>query len=446
LRRLIVLFLLSCACAAVGAAPAQASIKIFTYTGAEQEFTVPEGVEVLHAIVVGGHGGEGDAAGGVAAEVKTDLFVAPGEVLFIEVGSDGADGSAGGAGGFNGGGSSGGAGAGGGGGASDVRFKPAEEGQASLESRLIVAAGGGGGGGAGQEPGGAGGAADQPGDTAEGGVNEGGGAGMETFGGFGGSGAHESGDPGELGLGGEGGSTEAGGAGGGGGGGYYGGGGGGGGISAGGGGGGGGYTLIPTVEGAEYEFATTAPKVELFYHLPPSIDIDSPGTGATYTQGDAVAADYACSADEAVVTECSGPVADGAAIDTSSPGTHTFTVEAEDAEGATASRTVSYAVIAKQQAPPPGQAAAVPNTRLGSHPKKKLKTKKKKAKVKFSFSSDIAGTSFECKIDKKAFAPCTSPKAFKVKLGSHTFRVRAVGAGGTDSSPASFSFKVKKAT
>ena len=71
-------------------------------------------------------------------------------------------------------------------------------------------------------------------------------------------------------------------------------------------------------------------------------------------------------------------------------------------------------------------------------------TTKKKAKVNFTFSSDAPGATFECRLDKGAFAPCTSPKAYKVKPGNHTFSVEAVGAGGTDASPATFSFKVKK--
>ena len=52
--------------------------------------------------------------------------------------------------------------------------------------------------------------------------------------------------------------------------------------------------------------------------------------------------------------------------------------------------------------------------------------------------------SFECKLDKGAFAPCTSPKTYKVKPGKHTFSVEALSAAGTDPTPATFSFKVKK--
>ncbi|HEY8082625.1 MAG TPA: glycine-rich protein [Solirubrobacterales bacterium] len=85
-----------------------------------------------------------------------------------------------------------------------------------------------------------------------------------------------------------------------------------------------------------------------------------------------------------------------------------------------------------------------PNTKLGAHPKKTVKTKKAKAKVKFGFSSNVAGASFKCKLDKGAFAACKSPKTYKVKPGKHKFSVKATKAGVTDPTPAAFSFTVKK--
>ena len=91
--------------------------------------------------------------------------------------------------------------------------------------------------------------------------------------------------------------------------------------------------------------------------------------------------------------------------------------------------------------PPP---APIPNTKLGVHPGPRVTTKLAKLKVKFGFSSDIAGATFQCKIDKSSFKACRSPKAFKVKPGRHKFSVRAVGPGGTDASPATYQFKVIK--
>jgi Glycine rich protein len=85
-----------------------------------------------------------------------------------------------------------------------------------------------------------------------------------------------------------------------------------------------------------------------------------------------------------------------------------------------------------------------PNTTLGVHPKKVVKTKKAKAKVKFGFSASVAGATFKCKLDKGSFAPCTSPKTYKVKVGKHKFSVVAETADGADKTPATFSFKVVK--
>jgi hypothetical protein len=52
--------------------------------------------------------------------------------------------------------------------------------------------------------------------------------------------------------------------------------------------------------------------------------------------------------------------------------------------------------------------------------------------------------SFECRLDRKAFQPCTSPKVYKhLKPGKHVFQVRARAAGLTDPTPAKRQFKVK---
>ncbi|MET0559693.1 MAG: hypothetical protein ABW065_13660 [Solirubrobacterales bacterium] len=89
-------------------------------------------------------------------------------------------------------------------------------------------------------------------------------------------------------------------------------------------------------------------------------------------------------------------------------------------------------------------AASAPETTLGSHPRATVKTRKAKVSVSFSFSANQAGASFQCKLDKGAFQPCTSPRSFKAKPGKHTFSVRAVGPGGSDATPATFTFTVVK--
>ncbi len=195
-----------------------------------------------------------------------------------------------------------------------------------------------------------------------------------------------------------------------------------------------------TVNAEDNKAGQAAESVTYTVIASPSVEITAPANGATYTQGQAVTASYACHAAEgATLKSCHGSASSGAALDTSSLGQHTFDVDAEDNLGGKASREVAYTVVSPPVVSPP-----VPNTALQSHPKKTIKTKKKKTKVRFSFSSESTGATFKCKLDGGAFAPCSSPKTYKVKLGKHVFSVEAVGAGGTDPTPATFKFKVKK--
>jgi hypothetical protein len=92
--------------------------------------------------------------------------------------------------------------------------------------------------------------------------------------------------------------------------------------------------------------------------------------------------------------------------------------------------------------PPPPKPA--PDTTITKAPKKTVRTTKRKTKVTFKFTSTIAGSTFACSIDGKAFKPCTSPKTYKLKVGKHTFKVRATAGGITDPTPAQYTFKIKK--
>jgi hypothetical protein len=79
----------------------------------------------------------------------------------------------------------------------------------------------------------------------------------------------------------------------------------------------------------------------------PTIALDSPVAGAVYSLGEQVVADYSC-ADEAGgsgLATCSGTVADGADVDTSSVGEKTFHVRATDNAGNPASKSVTYTVV-----------------------------------------------------------------------------------------------------
>jgi hypothetical protein len=345
---------LCCAGAAVVSA-ARGDTATFAGSG-EHSFVVPEGVSSVHALAVGGRGGAGysnPASGGFGAKIVADLPVTPGQVLYIEVAGNGGNGviapggiensMSGGTAGINGGGAGGGgaSGGGGGGGASDIRTVPLSAGSSqSLASRVIIAAGGGG---SGSEQG-TGGAA-----GADGGGVAGGKAGTAAMGGAGGAGERGNGKAGVLGVGGEGFFGGGGPGGGGGGGGSYGGGGGGVTFSPAPGGGGGGSTAFAGgVTGTGSTLDTTGtPLITLTYAGPPAISITSPANGAIYSQGQLVNAVYACTPSAAsTLTSCTGSVAAGAAIDTTTPGQHNFTVTGQDQDGGHATATSSYTVSA----------------------------------------------------------------------------------------------------
>ncbi|MGI9192036.1 MAG: T9SS type A sorting domain-containing protein [Chitinophagaceae bacterium] len=113
----------------------------FSYTGAMQTFTVPQGITSLSIQCYGASGangvGVGAGSGGLGAMSSGNLSVTPGQTINIFVGGAGTNA----AGGWNGGGNPGSPEAGGGGGASDVRTNGT-----ALANRVITAGGGGGGG------------------------------------------------------------------------------------------------------------------------------------------------------------------------------------------------------------------------------------------------------------------------------------------------------------
>jgi hypothetical protein len=67
-----------------------------------------------------------------------------------------------------------------------------------------------------------------------------------------------------------------------------------------------------------------------------------------------------------------------------------------------------------------------------------------KSKVKFKFTADEPNVTFECKLDKKPYKPCSSPKKVKrLDDGKHKFKVIATDeAGNSDPSAAKDKFKV----
>ena len=64
----------------------------------------------------------------------------------------------------------------------------------------------------------------------------------------------------------------------------------------------------------------------------------------------------------------------------------------------------------------------------------------------FEFTNTLAGVTYTCQLDAAAFAACTSPKTYTgVTDGTHTFRVRARNAAGTQSQAATATWTVDTA-
>jgi hypothetical protein len=86
-----------------------------------------------------------------------------------------------------------------------------------------------------------------------------------------------------------------------------------------------------------------------------------------------------------------------------------------------------------------GGANGPPNTKIKKRPKNQSHDKT----PTFKFGSDESNSTFKCKLDRKKFKKCKSPKTLHVHPGSHTFKVEAIDStGAVDKTPAKDKFKV----
>lgn len=81
--------------------------------------------------------------------------------------------------------------------------------------------------------------------------------------------------------------------------------------------------------------------------IAPTVKIQRPDA-AVYNVGQRVVANYSCKDDGLGIASCTGTTADGAAINTTAPGTYTFTVTAADVAGnAAITQSITYTVRAR---------------------------------------------------------------------------------------------------
>ncbi len=134
---------------------------------------------------------------------------------------------------------------------------------------------------------------------------------------------------------------------------------------------------------------------------------------------------FECRLDGAAYAPCTSPVAFTALTQ----GLHTFNVRVTDGAGnisTAAARTWTVDTVA-------------PNTTITAGPKTGTATT-----ATFKFTSNEAGATFKCKLDKGAWAICKTGKVYKkLKKGSHTFQVAATDkAGNLDKTPAKKTWKI----
>jgi hypothetical protein len=92
-------------------------------------------------------------------------------------------------------------------------------------------------------------------------------------------------------------------------------------------------------------------------------------------------------------------------------------------------------------APPLSRDTTPPNTRLTASPPRRTRAQR----ARFRFTATEAGSTFQCKLDRRRWAACRSPQAYaRLKRGLHVFRVRARdSAGNADPTPATRSWRIR---
>jgi Ca2+-binding RTX toxin-like protein len=86
-----------------------------------------------------------------------------------------------------------------------------------------------------------------------------------------------------------------------------------------------------------------------------------------------------------------------------------------------------------------------PATRITAHPPALTRSTRAWRPAVFRFAANEAGSRFRCKLDRKPYRGCTSPRVYRVRAGQHVFRVIAIDpAGNADPTPALFRFSLRR--
>lgn len=92
--------------------------------------------------------------------------------------------------------------------------------------------------------------------------------------------------------------------------------------------------------------------------------------------------------------------------------------------------------------PPPETDRTAPHTTIAQGPQGRTRSRQ----ARFTFSATETPATFQCRIDRKAWTSCTSPKTYRgLAKGRHVFAVRASDkAGNQDPTPATRSWRIRR--
>jgi hypothetical protein len=177
--------------------------------------------------------------------------------------------------------------------------------------------------------------------------------------------------------------------------------------------------------------AETTPPVASITSGPAQGSVTRHSTPTFFFASNEAGSTFVCRYDAAPFAACSSPNARATPLP---DGAHTFYVKAIDAPG-NESQVVSVSFTVD---------TVPPETTITSGPSGSTTD----TTPTFTFSSSESGSSFRCRFDSQAFAPCSGPGASHtpftpLSAGDHSFGVRAIDrAGNDDPTPASRTFTV----
>jgi Ca2+-binding RTX toxin-like protein len=150
-----------------------------------------------------------------------------------------------------------------------------------------------------------------------------------------------------------------------------------------------------------------------------------------------------------LVINC-GADLDSAVIDFASVGDPT-PIECENVREGAAEEFNELPLLTRPPTPlppvvkPPPRDRKPPRTKIRARPRAVLTTSKARARAVFRFAANERGSTFRCKLDRKPYRPCVSPRAYMLAPGRHTVRIFAVDpAGNADRTPALLSLRVRR--